>query len=198
MIILKIIVLIACYLIGSISPAIILCKLRYNVDIRTLGSGNAGTTNVLRNYGKKMAGLTLLLDVLKGAICYFAGSLILGSYEMGLLCGLAAILGHVFPVYYGFKGGKGVATTLGLVIFAAPKAGLVALLAAVAIMAISKRISVGSLLGILIFTIMVAVFKYGTVAIIWAAALTAIIWIKHRGNIKRILSGTEPEFSLKK
>lgn len=198
MVIFKIIVIIASYFIGSLSPAIVLCKAKYGVDIRTLGSGNAGTTNVLRNYGKKMAGATLLLDILKGIVCYLAGYIVFSSYEVGLACGLAAVLGHIFPVYYGFKGGKGVATTLGLCIVAVPKAALVAVAAAVIIMAASKRISLGSLLGVLIFTVTVAVMGYDTFVIVWALIITVIIWVKHRGNIKRLLSGTEPKFSLKK
>ncbi len=196
--IVKILIVILSYLIGSISPAIILCKLRYSVDIRTLGSGNAGTTNVLRNFGKKMAGLTLLLDALKGILCYLNGYVVLGSYEMALVCGLAAIIGHIFPIFSGFKGGKGVATTLGLCLVAAPKAGIIAVVAALIIMAVSRRISLGSILGALIFVIMTAVLKYETYVVVWAAVIAAIIWIKHSGNIKRLLSGTEPKFTLKK
>lgn len=198
MIIFKLAVIVLSYLIGSISPAIIICKARYGVDIRTLGSGNAGTTNVLRNYGKKLAGLTLLLDAVKGIVCYFAGYLIFDSYEMGLVCGLAAVIGHIFPVYYGFKGGKGVATTLGLCIVAVPKAAAVAVVPALIIMAVSRRISLGSLLGVLIFTAAAAVMGYDSFVIVWALIITVIVWVKHRGNIKRLLSGTEPKFSLKK
>lgn len=198
MILFKIVLIIASYFIGSLSPAIVLCKAKYGVDIRTLGSGNAGTTNVLRNYGKKMAGITLLLDAVKGIVCYLAGYLICDSYEIGLACGLAAVIGHIFPVYYGFKGGKGVATTLGLCLVAVPKAALVAVAAALIVMAVSRRISLGSLLGILIFTVTVAVMGYDVFVIAWALIITLIIWIKHRGNIKRLLSGTEPKFSLKK
>lgn len=198
MIVFKILVVILSYLIGSISPAIILCKLRYSVDIRTLGSGNAGTTNVLRNFGKKMAGLTLLLDALKGILCYITGYVVLGSYEMALVCGLAAVIGHILPIFSGFKGGKGVATTLGLCLVAAPKAGIIAVVAALIIMAVSRRISLGSILGALIFAVMTAVLKYPDFVVVWAAIIAGIIWIKHRENIKRLLSGTEPKFTLKK
>ncbi len=198
MILIKILFLILCYLIGSLSPAIILCKAKYSVDIRTLGSGNAGTTNVLRNFGKRTAAATLLMDACKGIICYFAGLLVFSSYHMALLCGLVAVLGHIYPLYYGFRGGKGVATTMGLCLVAAPKAGLIALACAVVIIAISRRISLGSLLGSLIFTALVAAFGYDYFVLIWAAVITLIIWIKHRENIKRILSGNEPKFSLKK
>ncbi|MBR6503969.1 MAG: glycerol-3-phosphate acyltransferase, partial [Firmicutes bacterium] len=109
--ILRIILIIASYMIGSLSTSIILCRVKYGVDIRTLGSGNAGTTNVLRNFGKKAAGVTLLLDALKGVPCYLAGYFLCHSYGVALACGLAAILGHIYPVWYQFRGGKGVATT---------------------------------------------------------------------------------------
>ncbi|MDO4482549.1 MAG: glycerol-3-phosphate 1-O-acyltransferase PlsY [Bacillota bacterium] len=198
MFILKLAVIVISYLIGSISPAIMICKAKYGVDIRTLGSGNAGTTNVLRNYGKKLAGITLFLDAIKGIVCYFAGYLVFDSYEIGLACGLAAVIGHIFPIYYGFKGGKGVATTMGLCVVAVPKAAAVAVIAALIIMAVSRRISLGSLLGIVIFTVYTVVMGYSPFVIIWALIITVIIWIKHRGNIKRLLSGTEPKFSLKK
>lgn len=197
MLVLKIIVLVLSYLLGSLSPAILLCRSKYGVDIRTLGSGNAGTTNVLRNYGKKMAAMTLLLDALKGVPCYFAGFLLFDSYGMGLACGLAAIIGHIFPVYYNFKGGKGVATTLGVAIAAAPLAALITVVFVILVLAVCKRISLGSLLGVLFFTGAAALLDYDTVLVYWGIALTVLIWAKHRENIKRLLQGKEPKFSLK-
>lgn len=198
MIVFKIAVIIISYLIGSISPAIIICKAKYGVDIRTLGSGNAGTTNVLRNYGKKLAAITLLLDSIKGVICYAAGYLIFDSYLIGLFCGLAGVVGHIFPVYYGFKGGKGVATTMGLCIVAVPKAAAIAILLALIIMGLSKRISLGSLLGILFFTVITVIMGCDIFVVMCAMLLTVIIWIKHKDNIIRLINKTEPKFSLKK
>ncbi|MGM9643600.1 MAG: glycerol-3-phosphate acyltransferase, partial [Eubacteriales bacterium] len=108
------------YLIGSINPAIIFSKKVYHDDIRTHGSGNAGTTNTLRTYGKKMAALILLLDFLKAVIAVVLGSLILSREVGGAIAGIFVILGHTFPIYYKFKGGKGVASLAGVVLVLSP------------------------------------------------------------------------------
>ena len=196
--ILRIILIIASYMIGSLSTAIILCRVRYGVDIRTLGSGNAGTTNVLRNFGKKAAGITLLLDALKGVPCYLLGYYLCHSYGVALACGLAAILGHIYPVWYQFRGGKGVATTLGVALVAAPKITLLALLIALAVMAVSRRVSLGSILGVIAFEVIAVLMHADRAILLWGICAVLIIIIKHKDNIRRLLSGTEPKFTLKK
>ena len=196
--ILRIILIIASYMIGSLSTAIILCRVRYGVDIRTLGSGNAGTTNVLRNFGKKAAGITLLLDALKGVPCYLLGYYLCHSYGVALACGLAAILGHIYPVWYQFRGGKGVATTLGVALVAAPKITLLALLIALAVMAVSRRVSLGSILGVIAFEVIAVLMHADRALLLWGICAVLIIIIKHKDNIRRLLSGTEPKFTLKK
>lgn len=196
--ILRVILIIVSYLIGSLSTSIILCRLKYGVDIRTLGSGNAGTTNVLRNFGKKAAGITLLMDALKGVPCYFLGLYLCHSYGVGLACGLAAILGHIYPVYYQFRGGKGVATTLGVALAAAPKITLLALLFALIVMAVSRRVSLGSILGVIAFEVIALLMHADRVLLLWGLCAILIILVKHKDNIRRLLSGTEPKFTLKK
>ena len=196
--ILRIILIIASYMVGSLSTAIILCRVKYRVDIRTLGSGNAGTTNVLRNFGKKAAGVTLLLDALKGVPCYLLGYFLCHSYGVALACGLAAILGHIFPVWYQFRGGKGVATTLGVALVAAPKITLLALLIALAIMAVSRRVSLGSILGVIAFEVIAVLTHQDRALLLWGICAVLIIIIKHKDNIRWLLSGTEPKFTLKK
>ena len=196
--ILRIILIIASYMIGSLSTAIILCRVRYGVDIRTLGSGNAGTTNVLRNFGKKAAGITLLLDALKGVPCYLLGYYLCHSYGVALACGLAAILGHIYPVWYQFRGGKGVATTLGVALVAAPKITLLALLIALAVMAVSRRVSLGSILGVIAFEVIAVLMHADRALLLWGICAVLIIIIKHKDNIRRLLSGSEPKFTLKK
>ena len=196
--IVRIILIIASYMIGSLSTAIILCRARYGVDIRTLGSGNAGTTNVLRNFGTKAAAVTLLLDALKGVPCYLIGYFLCHSYAVGLACGLAAILGHIYPVWYQFRGGKGVATTLGVALVAAPKITLLALLLALAVMAVSRRVSLGSIIGVIAFEVIAVLIHADKALLLWGICAVLIIIIKHKDNISRLLSGTEPKFTLKK
>ena len=134
------------YLLGCFSSAYILGKYFSNIDIREFGSGNAGTTNALRVMGKKMGGITLILDVVKGLIAVFIGRLILGE-DGGMLAGIFAVLGHNFPIFLKFKGGKGVATSIGVLIFINWQVGLVVLIIAISIMAITRYISLGSIIG---------------------------------------------------
>ena len=188
------------YLLGSLNLSIIVSKVFYKTDIRTLGSGNAGATNVLRNFGRKSAIPVFAFDVLKGVIGYCIGLLVCGTAVewVPLACAFAAIMGHIFPVFYGFRGGKGVSTTLGVCLVAAPLAALITFAIVVVIFAVGKRISLGSILGILIFTVVSLIMDCGTAVSVFGAAMTVIIWYKHKENIKRLLKGEEPKFSLKK
>jgi glycerol-3-phosphate acyltransferase PlsY len=184
----------AAYFVGTISPAIILGKI-YGVDVRSSGSGNAGTTNVLRVIGKKAAVITLLVDVSKGFLVValakpFAG----GAFAM--LCGIAVLCGHIWPLFYEFKGGKGVATALGVVLAFDFRMGLMLLILALILILLCMRVSVGALVAAAAFP----VFMHVMHPVYFAPSLlmAVIVWIKHRKNIGRIVRGEEPKLNFKK
>lgn len=209
------------YLIGSINFSIILSKAISGKDIRESGSGNAGATNMLRTHGKKMGVITLLLDVLKG----IAAILLVGYiayikipddvfFNMNDLCtqlyfalpyiaGVAVILGHNFPLYFGFKGGKGVATSLGVVLMLDWKAGLIVAVCAIAVMAITRYVSLGSILGgaafIIVEIVKAAVTgEYNVIQLVCVIIIGGLLIARHHANIKRLLNGTENKLSFSK
>ena len=196
-IVMSIVMLVISYFIGNISPSILISKGIYGKDVRTLGSGNAGTTNMLRNFGKKAAGATLLIDALKGVPCVLLGNWIVGP-EFGMWCGLAAIVGHIWPICFGFKGGKGVATILGTALAVAPSIALICIVIGLAVIGVTRRISPGSLLGTAAFPILALIGNEPVTMLVWSLICVFIIWWKHRGNIVRILKGEEPKINLKK
>ena len=187
-------VLIIAYLIGNISPAILISRAA-GIDIRTKGSGNAGTTNMLRVMGKKAALITLVIDVLKGVIAVVIGRAV-GGEGLAVLCGLFVFVGHIWPALFEFRGGKGIATGLGLLLEIKPMLGLICLAAAAVGLLLTRRVSVGSLLA----TILLPFLGYWLVPDYWFFLLiiSIVIFIKHRSNIKRLLKGEEPKFNLKK
>ncbi len=194
-ILIKAALLIAGYFAGNLSPSILISKGVYGKDIRTLGSGNAGTTNMLRNFGKKAAAATLLIDACKGVPFVILGDVLAGE-GFGMWCGLAVIAGHIWPVCFGFRGGKGVATTLGCAIFVSPLTILISGAVGLVVIALTRRISPGSLIGSAAFPI--AAWCLGKEELIlWGVICAMIIWWKHRANIRRILRGEEPKFRLK-
>lgn len=180
------------YFVGNISPAIILGKI-YGVDVRKEGSGNAGTTNVLRTVGKKAGVITLVIDILKGFSVSFIAGLLSTGIGFPMLCGICAVIGHMWPVIFGFKGGKGVATTFGFLLAAQPILALI-LLGIVAVgLLISKRMSVGVIVAV-ICAIPIG-YLFNQENIIWVSIVALLVIIKHKDNIKRIISGTEPKIS---
>lgn len=186
-----VLVLLAAYLIGNISPAIILGKIR-GIDIKKEGSGNAGTTNVLRVLGKKAALITLIVDILKGFLAVRLGMLC--GYEVGSLCALAVFCGHIWPCLYRFKGGKGVATAFGALLSINWILGLTALaIVAIGLFA-SKRMSVGSLMGAGTFPLVCHILEPDFMAI--GTVMALIILFKHRTNIARLLHGEEPPMGI--
>ena len=180
------------YLIGSISPAILLGKAR-GIDIKKEGSGNAGTTNVLRVMGGKAALITLTVDVLKGFLPAVIFASVFGGSTLGYIACLAAFFGHVFPVYYGFKGGKGVAVAFGGLLGVNWKIALLCLLTVVIFTLISKRMSVGSIAGAASAIIYTLIFEKGF--ILYVIIMAGTIIYMHRGNIKRLLNHEEPTLS---
>lgn len=185
--------IILAYFLGNISPASLLGKLA-GVDIRKEGSGNPGTTNVLRVMGKKAAVLTLLIDVLKGVVAVLIGKYI-GGEALALYCALAVFLGHLFPVLYGFKGGKGIATAFGLLIALNLYLALACFAIALIGFVVFKRVSVGGLMAAVALPFLAFKFMPGGIYILSVMAILVIF--KHKENIKRLIKGEEPKIDLK-
>ena len=189
-----IISIIIAYLLGNISPSIILGKL-HGIDIKKEGSGNAGTTNALRVLGKKAALITLIIDIGKGVLAVVIGKLI-GGEAVGYLCALAVFCGHIWPCFYRFKGGKGVATAFGAILAVNWILGLSALGIVAVGVALSQRMSVGSLLGSVTFPIICWLLEPDFIYI--GCIRAVIVLIKHRANIGRLFRGEEPKMNFKK
>lgn len=184
-----ILLVVAGYLIGSIDFGVIVPKLR-GVDIYSRGSGNPGTTNVLRTMGRKAAVMVMLGDLVKGFGAAALGDLVVGP-SVGFGTGLAAVVGHCFPIWHRFRGGKGVATAAGMMLWLEPLLGAV-LLAAWAVLAfVAKRASVASLVVALALVPGVLLFGHRGWAVVWAALVAALIVLRHRDNIRRLLLGAE-------
>ena len=208
-----ILVAIIAYLIGSVNFSVIFSKKFAGFDVREKGSGNAGTTNMLRSVGKKAAAITLICDILKGVVAI--GIAILLGYipEMNKelllqIAGVAVILGHTFPVFFGFKGGKGVATSLGVLLLSNWQIGLICLVFALVLMILTRMVSVGSCAAAILFPVLTLFInehytvltegKSGNVYFIYSVILAIIVLFNHRENIKRILNGTENKISFNK
>lgn len=184
------------YLLGSIPFGLVLTRLAGYGDIRTIGSGNIGATNVLRTGNKPLALATLLLDSGKGAIAAALAQALLG-HEAALVAGGGAMLGHTFPVWLGFKGGKGVATALGVLLVVSWPVGLAAC-ATWLVTALVARISSLSALVALAASPVVAWFLAGPGEALLAFAIAVLVFIRHHANIRRLLDGTEPRIGAKK
>ena len=177
------------YLIGSISPSILIGRAR-GIDIKKEGSGNAGTTNALRVLGAKAAVITLVVDILKGLLPAILFPLIFGMPELCYWSSLAAFIGHLFPVYYGFKGGKGVAVAFGGLLGVNWKLALLCPLTVVIVTLITKRMSAGSISGAALAVVYAIFLEKGFLPFI--IIMAALIIFMHRGNIKRLINGEEP------
>lgn len=182
------------YLIGTISPSFLIGKYVYGIDIRKEGSGNPGSTNALRTMGKKVGAVVLLVDFLKGALAAYIGMATFGP-EFSILTGFAGILGHDFPFYLKFKGGKGVATSLGAACIMVPKMALMFGGVGIIVIILCNMVSAGSVAGFASLAIYMSAisimnndFKLTNLVLI-AIGLLGIY--KHRANIKRILDGKE-------
>lgn len=208
-----IVTIIAAYFIGSINFAVIFAKAFVKKDVRELGSGNAGATNVLRNAGVVPGVLTFVFDALKGFAASFMGykifeyvntqiasdwsAPIIGAY----LCGLACMLGHIFPFFFGFKGGKGVATSVGIYAVCCWPAILIGLLVFALVTAFSKYVSLGSICAALTVVVLSIIFFDKTAIVLPQIVLNlsmgAAVILKHKDNIKRLISGTESKIKAK-
>ncbi len=182
------------YLLGSIPFGLLLTRM-IGIDIRSVGSGNIGTTNVLRTGNKGLAAATLLLDGGKGAAAVLLAREY-GGLEAGVIAGMAAFLGHCFPVWLGFRGGKGVATLLGVALAAVPLAGVAALVAWLAGALVTRFSSVGGMLAAV--TAPLAAWALGAPhSAIALAVLAAVLIAKHHENIARLRAGTESRIGQK-
>jgi len=186
------VLVIVAYLLGSISFAVLLVRARTGRDIRAEGSGNAGATNVLRSHGKKLALLVALLDVAKGLAAVLLVRLVTSDPRWAAAAGFAAILGHVFPVFYGFRGGKGVATAVGAFLALSPLAVLVSLALFIAIVAATRYVSLGSVVAFAVLPPIAGLLFHAPRAVVTAAGMTALlILFKHLPNLKRLARGQE-------
>lgn len=182
------------YLLGSIPFGLILTRMAGLGDVRKIGSGNIGATNVLRTGNKKLAVATLLLDALKGTVAAAIASL--WGVEAGIAAGLAAFLGHLFPVWLGFKGGKGVATYIGVLLGLVPWMVLVFVAVWLAMAKISRYSSLSALVATAVIPVVLYVTGHEKVALLFAV-MTLITWVKHRANIQRLIAGTESKIGEK-
>lgn len=208
MIVAHIVIAVAAYLLGSIPAGYLLVRIFRRQDIRSIGSGNIGATNVLRSGGKGLGALTFLLDMLKGSAAVWMGGLI-GAWLMPqaplrdaqALAALFAVLGHMYTCWLHFHGGKGVATGFGVFLVAAPVAALAAISVFAVVLALTRYVSLASILGSAAFVVFAWVLPPGPQPPAFYAAgciVALLIIVKHHQNIRRLLSGTESRLGAKK
>ncbi len=186
------------YLVGSVSTAIITCRLMGLEDPRSVGSNNPGATNVLRHGGKKAAIITLIGDMLKGLAPVIAVTMIDPAAGAIALTGLGAFLGHVFPVYYGFKGGKGVATYYGVLLGFSWMAGIAALLVWLLTAFVSKISSLSALVSALSAPFILWYSSHSPELTLMLGLMTALLFWRHRSNVRNIIDGKEHKIGVKK
>ncbi|GAA4843993.1 glycerol-3-phosphate 1-O-acyltransferase PlsY [Paenibacillus vulneris] len=196
---LSVISIIIAYLLGSISFSFLAGKILKGIDIRNHGSGNAGATNTLRVLGVGPAITVLILDALKGVAAVLVGRWLgQGDVLIEVLCGLAAISGHNWPIYFGFRGGKGIATTIGVMITLAPLAVVYAGIVCILAIALTRYVSLGSLL----FTALLPLFIWfmrEPIEIFWLSLFVFVFaWVRHRTNIVKLIKGQENKLGSKK
>ncbi len=194
------------YLIGSVNFSVIISKKVAGFDLREKGSKNAGTTNMLRTVGKKAALVTLICDILKGVAAVIIAKLLSGNVNEAVATQIAAVfvvIGHTFPIFFGFKGGKGVATSIGILLVMNWQIGLICLSYGIVIIALTRMVSLGSISAAILFPILTIFIKEhyiakGATFTIFGIVIAAIILFNHRTNIKRLNNGTENRISFKK
>jgi glycerol-3-phosphate acyltransferase PlsY len=197
------------YLLGSMPFGLILVRIFRNEDIRTKGSGNIGATNVIRSGGKGLGAATFLLDAVKGALAVIAAYMVASRLHLGqpaaqnlaATAALCAILGHIYNVWLGFKGGKGVATGFGVFLAISPVSALISLLIFIVIFALSRFVSLASILASVGFAALALIRGYGRLTPFLLAVcviIPLIVILKHHANIRRLLAGTEYRFGKSK
>ncbi len=180
------------YMLGSLSGGIITSRLANGPDLYTVGSKSTGASNVQRTMGWKYGIITFLFDAVKGLLTCLIAWLITGSHMVSLLAGLCCVIGHNWPVFFRFRGGKGVATTGAVMLYCFPLPALICIAITIAVIALFRYISVGSMLLVTAYFIMSFFFSGGnTCIIIWAAVLMVMCIFRHHANIGRLIHGTE-------
>ena len=208
-----IVMLLIAYAIGSVNFSVIFSKKFAGFDVREKGSGNAGSTNMLRSVGKGAAALTLVCDILKGvvaiSIAMIIGNIVKDSNKELLvqIAGIAVVIGHTFPIFFEFKGGKGVATSLGILLMSNWQIGLICLVFALVLMILTRMVSLGSCAAAVLFPVLTLFIndnymvltegKNGNTYFIYSVILAIIVLFNHRTNIKRIINGTENKLGKK-
>ena len=202
------------YLIGSVNFSVLISKKVAGFDLREKGSGNAGTTNMLRTVGKGAAAVTLILDILKGVVAIWVaigfGNLVVWLSKLPIdnsvlvqVAGIFVIIGHTYPIYFGFKGGKGVATALGILLTTNYQIGLICLVFAIVLIALTQMVSVGSLAAAILYPVLTIFLSNEKFIVpgnylVYSILIALIIIYNHRSNVKRLLNGTENKISFKK
>ena len=187
------------YLIGSINPSIIVSKI-LGTDIRKHGSGNAGATNTYRTLGAGPAFTVLLCDILKGVLAVILARILFGDTPGADVCaGFGAVMGRNFPLYFGFRGGKGVLTSLAVAFVIQPWAALISLAVGIGVIAVTKYVSLGSIIGAVLLPVVTAIIYRGQVpALLFAIFAALLVIARHYQNISRLISGTERKFGKSK
>lgn len=186
------------YLLGSINPAVLISKGIYKTDVRTLGSGNAGTTNMLRAFGKKAAAATLILDLLKAALAYWFGFFLFLGMTGGAIAGFFVVLGHIFPIFAKFRGGKGVACLAVIALCQSPLTFAIVLGIWLIVVIGTRYVSLGSVMAALLYPLILRAFV-GTAdggSVAFAIAAVCFVIFRHRENLKRLYEGKENKISL--
>lgn len=202
------------YLIGSINFSILISQKKAGFDIREKGSGNAGTTNMLRTLGAGAAVITLILDILKGVVAVYIAiflNFILSKFgvtnvnvaTLVQVAGIFVILGHTYPIYYGFKGGKGVATSLGILLVTNWHIGLICLVFALVLIITTRMVSVGALGAAILFPVLTLLTDASNFIepgnyLVYSICIALLVCFNHRTNIERLMNGTENKISFKK
>lgn len=181
------------YLFGNIQTAIFISQSKYKDDVRSHGSGNAGTTNMIRVYGMKPGLITFAGDFLKGILAVLLGRMLMGTLG-GYLSGMFAVLGHCFPVFYGFRGGKGVAASFGIAWISFVPAALITTAVIVLLFLLWKRISVCSLIGMIVYLVSAILLKpEDPMLAVLAFVLLVLVYVRHKENIVRLIHGEEKQ-----
>ena len=191
------IIVVLSYFLGSIPFSYIVPKVFGKIDIRSVGSGNTGTTNVVRTLGLKIGAIAFLGDFLKGVVPALIGLNFIGFYG-GLIGGGLAVLGHCFPVWLKFKGGKGIATSAGGLIVIFPMITIILLIWQFGLIFITKYMSLASITSAVLFPLLVFFFNYDTVTLMYSILLGGFVIYRHRANLQRLLSGTEKKLTVAK
>lgn len=190
------------YLLGSVNTSLVVGKLIYNTDVRQYGSGNAGATNTLRTLGKTAALLVVIGDSLKGILAclmgrWLAGETSAGVYAGEYLAGIMAVIGHNWPLYFGLRGGKGVMTAFAVALMLSPMAALICLLLFIVTVAITRYVSLGSMIGGAAFPAVAWLTGGNPYLVLTGVLLAVLIIFRHASNIKRLVDGNEKKLSFK-